>query len=342
MALGEGECLPSDRRYALLFQGEGDSVATRDSPALAPTEWRHKSNFMSVFSRTRLCAGLESSFDDASRTLHVRRRGQSARAAPLLAARLDKPEGRAAVSALFSAECGAECNLVEAGAQHAFGNTAATRKASSVEVVGSPPCGTRTAPASGDTRCVHIVNENTVAVLAAAAGVPIEPGRFRPNIVLGGGLPAWAEFGWVGRRVRVGGVTLRVVKRTVRCSGLSLHADAADAPGPHLDVPELLSKFFPEHGPYCGVYAQVEGAGAISLGDAVIEEPVGHADDWLDVWLGTEWQEKLVALCFELLKLLLAAAAACMIGAMLQYGPAPSYMFEVGERAGAPRVRLGG
>ena len=42
------------------------------------------------------------------------------------------------------------------------------------------------------------------------------PSRFRPNIVVAG-VPAWDEFGWVGGTVRIGGVTLRVLKRTVRC-----------------------------------------------------------------------------------------------------------------------------
>jgi MOSC domain-containing protein YiiM len=34
-----------------------------------------------------------------------------------------------------------------------------------------------------------------------------------------------------------------------------------------LDIPELLIKHFPEHGPYLGVYAVVDAPGKLSTGD---------------------------------------------------------------------------
>ena len=37
----------------------------------------------------------------------------------------------------------------------------------------------------------------------------------------------------------------------------------------YLDMPGLLQRHFPEHGPYLGVYAQVSTAGTIRVGDAV-------------------------------------------------------------------------
>ncbi|MBX6355425.1 MAG: MOSC domain-containing protein [Micromonosporaceae bacterium] len=40
--------------------------------------------------------------------------------------------------------------------------------------------------------------------------------RFRPNIVISGAAP-WAEDGWLGRRLRIGGVTFRAVKPCDRC-----------------------------------------------------------------------------------------------------------------------------
>jgi uncharacterized protein YcbX len=40
--------------------------------------------------------------------------------------------------------------------------------------------------------------------------------RFRPNIVVSG-CPAWAEFGWVGKQIKIGGVVMRVLEPTVRC-----------------------------------------------------------------------------------------------------------------------------
>jgi uncharacterized protein YcbX len=45
---------------------------------------------------------------------------------------------------------------------------------------------------------------------------PLPMTRFRPNIVVSGALP-WAEDGWLGRRLRIGSVTLRAVKPCGRC-----------------------------------------------------------------------------------------------------------------------------
>ena len=74
-------------------------------------------------------------------------------------------------------------------------------------------------------------------------------------MVLAGSLPAWAEFGWVSRSVRLGGATLAVVKRTVRCEGVDVDARYGSGRA-DVSIPALLAKHFPEHGPYLGVYAQ--------------------------------------------------------------------------------------
>lgn len=45
---------------------------------------------------------------------------------------------------------------------------------------------------------------------------PLPMTRFRPNVVVSGA-DAWAEDGWVGRRLRIGAVDFRAVKRCNRC-----------------------------------------------------------------------------------------------------------------------------
>jgi MOSC domain-containing protein len=45
---------------------------------------------------------------------------------------------------------------------------------------------------------------------------PLPMTRFRPSVVVSGA-PAWAEDGWVGRRIRIGGLTFRVPKACARC-----------------------------------------------------------------------------------------------------------------------------
>jgi uncharacterized protein len=45
---------------------------------------------------------------------------------------------------------------------------------------------------------------------------PLPMTRFRPNVVISGS-GAWAEDGWLGRRIRIGAVELRAVKLCGRC-----------------------------------------------------------------------------------------------------------------------------
>jgi uncharacterized protein len=67
-----------------------------------------------------------------------------------------------------------------------------------------------------------LANIGSLAVLndliaeSESAEGPLPITRFRPNLVIGGA-PAWAEDGWTGRRIRVGGVTFRVPKPCGRC-----------------------------------------------------------------------------------------------------------------------------
>ena len=251
--LSANEGFPSDRRWALHFD---------DAKPVESGEWLHKSNFLCVFTATELLAGFDTSFDDATATLRVWRRsaqqaGATREGDELLAARLDEEEGRAAAATFFSDACGRGCSVVTAGAAHQFGNSGSGLKA------------------NGDLRIVHLVNENTVAALSEAWGVALHPDRFRPNLIVGGALPAWEEFSWVGSEVKLGEATLRVISRTVRCEGINADARHGSFKA-DVDIPGLLDKHFPEHGPYLGVYAQVVEGGRVCVGDAV-QGPVESA-----------------------------------------------------------------
>ena len=79
----------------------------------------------------------------------------------------------------------------------------------------------------------------------------------------------WAEFDLIGKTIEIvpkedndnnddkeARLRLRTVSRTVRCEGVGvdpLHPDLGT-----LDIPNLLAKHFPKHGPYLGVYAVVD------------------------------------------------------------------------------------
>ena len=240
--------LVNDRRFAFIF--------ARAVPELRENKWLHKANFVSVFATRALVAGLSSSFDDDACVLSVWRRGKQGGRPSSRVHRfaLDRPEGREEACAFFSERAGERVELVDGADTHQFGNTGQGLKA------------------NGELRTLHVVNANTVRAVERATGVPLDPRRFRPNLVIDG-FPAWSEFGWVGKDIRLGGrATLRVIGRTVRCSGVGVSSEVevggADD-GAELDLVQLLSDHFPEHGPYLGIYAQVVSGGAIEVGDAV-------------------------------------------------------------------------
>lgn len=155
----------------------------------------------------------------------------------------------------------------------------------------------------GDTRTVHIVNRATVREFSENVGLDFDLNlnamRFRPNIVIDG-LEPWEEFDWVGRTLKVvpkpkddgesapasvsastaGDTTtpsatllVKVLTKTVRCEGIGI--DPLDPSTGKLDIPNLLSKNYPEYGPYLGVYASLEVIGGDKEDDNGILLSVG-------------------------------------------------------------------
>lgn len=189
---------------------------------------------------------------------------------------------------------------------------------------GNTPVGFKSAlrPDADASGCVvHIVNTETIRQLSAAVGLedvggsdrsnekglfgeqPLAPSRFRPNIVLAG-LAAWSEFDWVGKHVRIGSVTFKVLSRTVRCRAANVDARTASGRA-DLDIPELLKLHFPNRGPYLGVYATVVEGGLLSVGDSVC----GVVADPLVV-RRSMWQQRLCFIFFLIAALLSAVLAA--------------------------------
>jgi hypothetical protein len=67
---------------------------------------------------------------------------------------------------------------------------------------------------------VLLANEGSLSAvndwLAEAGEDPVPMTRFRPNLVVSGA-PAWAEDDWLGRRLRIGEVVMRVASGCGRC-----------------------------------------------------------------------------------------------------------------------------
>lgn len=121
---------------------------------------------------------------------------------------------------------------------------------------------------------VHLITTSTIRTLSALApGSRFEPNRFRANIVVdtpGDGFP---ETGWQGRELSIGGVRLAMSFTVPRCVMTTL---------PQGDLPadaEVLRTITRHNAvdcfgtgtryPCAGVYADVIGAGQLTLGQEV-------------------------------------------------------------------------
>lgn len=110
---------------------------------------------------------------------------------------------------------------------------------------------------------ISLINPASVAAFATAIGRPVEVERFRGNILLKGAEP-WAEFGWVGRRLKIGEVTFLVEKRIDRCPATEVNPETAER---DIAVPKLLQTLYGHLD--MGVFLQAETGGTIRPGDAV-------------------------------------------------------------------------
>jgi uncharacterized protein YcbX len=107
-----------------------------------------------------------------------------------------------------------------------------------------------------------------VAAVAAVAGVPVNPLRFRGNLYFEG-WPAWHEFGLLGGEITIGTARVKVVKRIARCAATEVDPDTGIR---DLAVPATLMKAFGHAD--CGVYAEVMTEGQVSGGDIARGAPV--------------------------------------------------------------------
>jgi uncharacterized protein YcbX len=104
------------------------------------------------------------------------------------------------------------------------------------------------------------------AVSVATAQPALSEIRFRSNIAVGG-LEAWEELGWMGRKLRVREVEFEVVKRKVRC--LATHANPQTG---ERDVPVMatLKRAFAQDEPTFAIGMTTRGVGGVvRIGDKV-------------------------------------------------------------------------
>jgi GntR family transcriptional regulator / MocR family aminotransferase len=95
---------------------------------------------------------------------------------------------------------------------------------------------------------ISLINLSTVRALEELWRTPIDPLRFRANLYIDGARP-WEEFDWVGRDIRIGGVTFSVDRKNGRCGATNVNPVTG-----HKNL---------------GVYLIARESGAVAIGDAV-------------------------------------------------------------------------
>ncbi len=218
--------LEGDRAYAL---AHGASDFDPSAPA-----WQPKRQFLTLARNPRL-GKLQSRYDAATSTITLLRDGKQVARGDLTTS-----AGRDVISQFFSAYMGEE----------ALG---------SVRIVQAP--GVRFTDVPEDY--LSLINLASVGDLERVARQPVDPLRFRGNLMVSG-LPAWAEFGWIGRRLRIGSAVVAVSGRIDRCAATEVNPATGEN---DLNVPRLLRGGFGHTD--CGVYLEVVEDGEVNAGDPV-------------------------------------------------------------------------
>lgn len=224
--LTAGEFFPGDRLYAIENGPSGFDAA-------APT-FRPKIKFLMLMKQHRLAA-LHTRFDHETRILTISHRGRE-----LARGDLGSREGRAAIEAFMAEFCQGELR-------------------GPPKVLAAP--GNFRFTDSLEAGFVSIINKETLSDLERTLGRPVEPERFRANILIAGP-QAWAENGWAGRTLSSGDLRLRIVKRIERCNATNVRPESGER---DLDLLRAMTK---AHGHItCGLYAKVAASGSLRVGD---------------------------------------------------------------------------
>ena len=225
-AVEPGGCLPWDRAFAL---AQGDAPFDPARP-----EWLPKWNFMCGMKNAR-AAKLRAAFEPASGTMVIRAPDGREVAENALSA-----AGRERIGAFLTGFLGGEAR----GAPRFH------------HVPGHVFCDQR-------QPVVSLISLDCLADLESRVGAARHRLRFRANVYFSGA-PPWAEEGWVGREIQLGGARLRVLKHTTRCPATEVNPDTAERDAN--PVRELQSLYGHIN---LGVHAEVIEGGRIATGDGL-------------------------------------------------------------------------
>ena len=118
-----------------------------------------------------------------------------------------------------------------------------------------------------DTMPLSLLTTQSIAGLGRLAGASLDPGRFRPNLLVDSSGCGFPEDAWVGRALRIGGLRMRVDKRDQRCVVVTVD------PVTLCRNPAILRAIARERNARFGVYGSTMEPGQVAVGDLVELEP---------------------------------------------------------------------
>lgn len=236
--LREGAYFPGDRLFAIENGPSGfDPAAPEHQP---------KIRYLMLMRHEQL-ARLRTRYDDASGEIVIAGDGREA-----LRADTATPEGRERISEFFEG----------------FMPDALRGKP---ELLQAPEGYRFTDSRSG---FLSIINLASVADLENRIGAPVDPLRFRGNVMVEG-LDPWAELDLVGRELTsASGLKLEVIKRIERCAATNVDPQTGLR---DLLIPKTLMTGYGHVD--CGIYCRIIAGGSLNEGDRleIAEMPVGAA-----------------------------------------------------------------
>jgi MOSC domain-containing protein len=232
VALSAGKPLPFDRAWAI---ENGPSRFDPDDPKPVPDI-----SFLILMRDERLAA-LEARFEEETQRLILSRGGQQ-----VTSGQLTSPAGRQIIEQFFAAFM-------------------------SERLRGRPKVVSAPGHSFMEGGRIHLINLATLRELERAMGRPVDPIRFRANIVIDGAEP-WAELDWVGKEIAAGPIRFEVTERTSRCAATNVNPATATR---DMDIPAAIRRQW-RHTDF-GVYVEVVQGGELAVGDAVDAPPPANA-----------------------------------------------------------------
>ena len=220
-------CLPHDRRYAI---AHGAAQFDSANPA-----WVAKRNF-AVLAKHDQLAALTSDYDPEPEQLSLSRHGKV-----VTQGDLKTPAGRAVVEQFLNAFLDAKIPKP-------------------VKIVRVPDA----ALTDQAEPLVSIINQASLRDLERVMGAPIDPRRFRGNILVDTGTP-WSERQWVGGTIRLGDtIEAEVVEHIGRCAAINVDPDTAVK---DMNIPPKIVRTFGHMD--CGVFIRITKGGELTVGEAI-------------------------------------------------------------------------